>query len=282
MKRFAMLACLSLFLTFVSFFPEGISWGADSEIIVVSREDGSGTRGAFIELFGVLRENVDRTAATAEITNNTAVMMTSIAGDANAIGYISLGSMNDTVKAVKIDGTDATADNIKNGSYKISRPFIVATKGDVSAAAKAFIGFIMSREGQDIAAAGGYIKINEGSPFSGGKPQGRVVVAGSSSVTPLMEKLAEAYKKVNANTEIEIQQSDSSTGMNAVIDGVCDIGMSSRELKDSEKEKGLAPSVIAMDGIAVIVNKSNPVTNMTKDQVMKIFTGEITGWSGVK
>jgi phosphate transport system substrate-binding protein len=282
MRKLATLACFSLLLLSVSVFMPGTSWSADSEITVVSREDGSGTRGAFIELFGVLKDKVDGTTASAEITNNTAVMMTSIAGDVNAIGYISLGSLNDTVKAVKIDGADATADNIKKGKYKISRPFIIATKGDVSAAAKDFISFVMSAEGQDIAAANGYIKINAGKPFSGGKPQGRIVVAGSSSVTPLMEKLVEAYKKLNANAEIEIQQSDSSTGMNAAIDGVCDIGMSSRELKDSEKEKGLNPTVIAMDGIAVIINKSNPVANLTKDQVRAIFTGEITGWPSVK
>ena len=282
MRKLAILACFSLLLMSVPVFTPAASWGADAGITVVSREDGSGTRGAFIELFGVLKDKVDGTTAAAEITNNTAVMMTSIAGDANAIGYISLGSLNDTVKAVKIDGADATADNIKNGKYKISRPFIIATKGDVSASAKDFAAFIMCAEGQDIASANGYIKIDAGKPFSGGKPQGRVVVAGSSSVTPLMEKLAEAYKKLNANAEIEIQQSDSSTGMNAAIDGVCDIGMSSRELKDSEKEKGLKPSVIAMDGIAVIVNKSNPVANLTKDQVRAIFTGEITSWQNVK
>ncbi|MDR3354669.1 MAG: extracellular solute-binding protein [Synergistaceae bacterium] len=282
MKKLAMLACVSLFLLSVSLFAPGTSWSAGSGITVVSREDGSGTRGAFVELFGVLKDKVDKTTASAEVTNNTAVMMTSIAGDVNAIGYISLGSLNDTVKALKIDGADATADNIKNGKYKISRPFIIATKGDVSAAAKDFMAFVMSAEGQNVAAASGYIKIDAGKPFGGGKSQGRVVVAGSSSVTPLMEKLVEAYKKLNANVEIEIQQSDSSTGMNAAIDGVCDIGMSSRELKDSEKEKGLKPTVIAMDGIAVIVNKSNPLANLTKDQVRAIFTGEITDWSKVK
>jgi phosphate transport system substrate-binding protein len=268
---------------FCALFLASTAFGAASGgITVVSREDGSGTRGAFIELFGLLKDGKDNTTQTAEITNNTAVMMTSVAGDENSIGYISLGSMNDSVKALKIDGADATAENIKNGSYKVSRPFIIATKGSPSDVTKDFIGFIMSSEGQGIAESNGYIKIDSGKPFGGSRPQGRLVVAGSSSVTPLMEKLVEAYGKLNPNAAIEIQQSDSSTGMNSAIDGVCDIGMSSRELKDSEKEKGLEPTVIAMDGIAVIVNKSNPLNALTKDQVRAVFSGEIAAWSGLK
>jgi phosphate transport system substrate-binding protein len=251
-----------------------------SPITVVSREDGSGTRGAFIELFGVQdSEKVDRTTDNSEITNNTAVMMTSIAGSESSIGYISLGSLNNTVKALKIDGAEASVDNINSGKYAISRPFIIATKSDISRDASNFINFLMSSNGQDVIEKNGYIRVKDNGPFNGAKSSGKIVVAGSSSVTPVMEKLKEAYLKLSPDANIEIQQSDSSTGVNAAISGICDIGMASRELKSSEIEKGIAGTVIAMDGIAVIVNNKNPIDNMTKDQVKGIFTGTITDWS---
>ncbi|MDR2446391.1 MAG: substrate-binding domain-containing protein, partial [Treponema sp.] len=212
-----------------------------SPITVVSREDGSGTRGAFIELFGVQdSDKVDRTTDNAEITNNTAVMMTSIAGSESSIGFISLGSLNNTVKALKIDGAEATVDNINSGKYTISRPFLIATKSEVSRDAANFIDFLMSSNGQDVIEKNGYIRVKDNGPFSGAKSSGKIVVAGSSSVTPVMEKLKEAYVKLNPEANIEIQQSDSSTGINAAISGICDIGMASRELKSSEIEKGLA------------------------------------------
>ncbi len=253
-------------------------------ISVVSREDGSGTRGAFIELFGIEQEDVDgnkvdNTTSAAEITNSTSVMMTTIAGNTSAIGYISLGSLDDSVKALKIDDVDATVDNIKNGSYKVSRPFNIATKGDVSEVAQDFINFIMSEEGQKVVEDNGYISQGNNGAFSSTQPSGKIVVAGSSSVTPVMEKLKEAYAQVNSNATIEIQQSDSTTGMTSAMEGVCDIGMASRELKDSELEGGLNGTVIALDGIAVIVNNENPMDGMTSEQVQKIFTGEITDWS---
>ena len=253
-------------------------------ISVVSREDGSGTRGAFIELFGIEQEDVDgnkvdNTTTAAEITNSTSVMMTTIAGNTSAIGYISLGSLDASVKALKIDDVDATVDNIKNGSYKVSRPFNIATKGDVSEVAQDFINFIMSEEGQKVVEDNGYISQGNNGAFSSTQPSGKIVVAGSSSVTPVMEKLKEAYAQVNSNATIEIQQSDSTTGMTSAMEGVCDIGMASRELKDSELEGGLNGTVIALDGIAVIVNNENPMDGMTSEQVQKIFTGEITDWS---
>jgi phosphate transport system substrate-binding protein len=252
-------------------------------ISVVSREDGSGTRGAFIELFGVQdADKVDHTVLTAEITNNTAVMMTSVAGNRNAIGYISLGSLNDSVKALRIDGAEASAENIDNGSYTISRPFLIAVKGAPGPVAQDFIDYIMSADGQDVIESNGYIRVDGGEPFAGAAPAGKIIVAGSSSVTPVMEKLAEAYLKINADADIDIQQSDSSAGMNAAIDGVCDIGMASRELKDSEKEKGLSDTTIAMDGIAVIVNLDNPIDELSKDRVKDIFTGAITDWSDLQ
>lgn len=256
----------------------------DGEITVISREEGSGTRGAFVELFGVQQKDadgntVDYTTEDADITNSTSVMMTSVAGNERAIGYISLGSLNDTVKALRIDGAEATVENIKSGAYKISRPFNIATKGEVSEAAQAFIDFIMSADGQAVIEANGYISIAAGQPYAGTAVAGKVVVAGSSSVTPVMEKLKEAYEAVNPNADIEVQQSDSTTGMNSAIEGICDIGMASRELKDSEIEAGLTATIIAMDGIAVIVNNLNPIGEMTSEQVKAIFTGEITSWS---
>ena len=260
---------------------------AAEEINVISREDGSGTRGAFIELFGIEQKNaegkkIDYTTDDCDITNSTSVMMTSVAGNDCAIGYISLGSMNDTVKALKIDGVEASVENIKNDTYKVARPFNIATKAEVSDAAADFIAFIMSAEGQTVIEENGYIAVVEEAPaFEGGKVSGKIVVAGSSSVTPVMEKLAEAYMALNTNVEIELQQSDSSSGMTSAIDGVCDIGMASRALKDSEIEAGLVPMTIAMDGIAVIVSLDNPVDGLTTEQVRDIYMGEITDWSEV-
>ena len=257
------------------------------EINVISREDGSGTRGAFIELFGIEQKNeegmkIDYTTDDFDITNSTSVMMTSVAGNDCAIGYISLGSMNDTVKALPIDGAKASVENIKNGSYKVARPFNIATTAEVSDAAKDFIAFIMSAEGQAVVETNGYIAVVEyATAFAGGKVSGKIVIAGSSSVTPVMEKLKESYEALNPNVEIELQQSDSSSGMTATMDGVCDIGMASRALKDSETEAGLVPMTIAMDGIAVIVSPENPVEGLTSEQVRDIYMGEITEWSEV-
>ena len=252
-------------------------------ITVVSREDGSGTRGAFIELFGVEEKDadgnkVDNTTEEAEITNNTAVMMSTVAGDVDAIGYISLGSLNDSVKAVKINGVEATAENIKSGEYKVSRPFNIATNGEVSDVAQDFIDYILSPEGQAVIEENGYISIDDVKDAESTQPEGKVVVAGSSSVTPVMEKLKEAYAEVNPNAEIEIQQSDSTTGMTSAIDGICDIGMASRELKDEELEAGLTSTTIANDGIAIIVNNDNPTDDLSVDQVKSIYVGETTTW----
>ena len=258
----------------------------DSSINVTSREDGSGTRGAFIELFGIEEKDssgakVDKTTASAAITNSTAVMMTTVANDKDAIGYISLGSVNDTVKAVKIDGAEASADAVKNGSYKVSRPFNVVTKGELSAVAQDFLDFIMSADGQKVVSDNGYIEVENGGAYTSKGLTGKVTVAGSSSVAPVMEKLAEAYKALNPNVTIEVNQSDSTTGVTSAIEGACDLGMASRELKDSETSQGVTAKVIATDGIAVIVNNDNKVDNLTSDQVKKIFTGEVTKWSEI-
>lgn len=256
---------------------------ASGDITVVSREDGSGTRGAFIELMGVEEKDadgnkVDNTTEAAKITNSTAVMLSTVAEDVNAIGYISLGSLNDTVTAVKIDGAEASAEAIEDGSYKVVRPFNIATTAEVSDAAADFISYIMSTEGQAVVADNGYIPVKDTEAYAATDAEGKVVVAGSSSVTPVMEKLAESYQAVNDKVTIEVQQSDSTTGIQSAIDGLCDIGMASRELKDSELEAGLTPTVIAQDGIAIIVNNDSGITELTSEQVKDIYTGNITTW----
>lgn len=265
----------------------GCAGKANSAITVISREDGSGTRGAFIELFGVEEKDadgkkIDKTIDSANITSSTAVMLTSVAQNEAAIGYISLGSLNDTVKALSIDGAKATAENVKNGTYKISRPFNIATLGEVKAEAQDFINFILSTEGQAVVEKNGYIALTDTAPYSSTSPSGKIVVAGSSSVTPVMEKLKEAYIALNPNVTVEIQQSDSTTGMTSTIDGVCDIGMASRALKDSEVQKGLTATIIATDGIAVIANLNNKLDGLTSQQVKDIYTGVITKWSDIK
>ena len=260
-------------------------WDSSNDITIVSREDGSGTRGAFIELFGIEEkkdgEKVDMTTDDAQITNSTSVMLTTVAGDDYAIGYVSLGSLNDTVKALKIDGEEATEPNIKDGKYKICRPFNIATKkGADNELAKDFISYIMSKEGQQVISDNGYIGDDSAEAYAGTKPSGKVVVGGSSSVSPVMEKLIEAYKKVNTGAEIELQTTDSTTGMTSAIDGSYDIGMASRELQDDEKDK-LDSQAIATDGIAVIVNKNNTTDELSSDQVKDIYTGNAVAWDEV-
>jgi phosphate transport system substrate-binding protein len=282
MKKLAGLALIVLVTAASVFAGARRDSGTSGGIVVISREDGSGTRSAFTELFGVLdSDKKDAITLQAEITNNTAVMMTSVAGERNAIGYISLGSLNDTVKALSIDGIAPSAAAAASGEYKITRPFYIATKGQVKATAADFIAFIMSRNGQDVIEANGYVRRADTGAFTSAMPSGRIIVAGSSSVTPVMEKLKEAYAKINPGLSVEIQQSDSSTGMNAAIDGICDIGMASRELKSTELEKGLSGVVIAIDGIAVIVNRGNPLSNLTRDQVKAIYLGQVESWSAV-
>ena len=261
------------------------AWDSSMDITVVSREDGSGTRGAFIELFGVEEkdasgEKVDNTTADAQITNSTSVMMTTVAGDEYAIGYVSLGALDDSVKAVKIDGAEATAENVKSGAYKVSRPFNILTKdGASNEVAADFISFIMSTEGQAVVEEEGYIAVEGVEAYAGTKPSGKCVVGGSSSVSPVMEKLVEAYKAINANAEIELQTTDSTTGVTSTQDGSYDIGMASRDLK--EDETGVTATVIATDGIAVVVNNNSAIDDLTSDQVKSIYVGDVTTWDEV-
>ena len=255
---------------------------ASGPITVVSREDGSGTRGAFVELIGVEdEEGNDMTTVDAEISNSTEVVIQSVAGNTGAIGYISLGSLDDTVKGVKIDGVEPTAENIENGSYTVSRPFNVATKGELTnEAAQDFMNYIMSEEGQAIVAED-YIPVADVEAFESNGASGSVTISGSSSVSPLMQKLIEGYNAVNPNVEIELQTSDSTTGMTDAINGMSDIGMASRELKQEELDAGLVNTVIATDGIAIIVNNESPIEDLTTEQVRDIYLGNVTDWSEV-
>ena len=250
------------------------------EITVISREEGSGTRDGFTELMGIKVDDKDNTTANAEISSSTSVVMSTVAGNVNAIGYISLGSLNDTVKAIKVDGVEATVENIKAGDYPIVRPFNVVTGSELSDLAKDFITFIMSKEGQDIISSEGYIS-NVDNPAEYVQQNGltgRIVLAGSTSVAPVMEVLADAYKEMYSGVEIEIQQTGSGAGITSTIEGACDIGMASRDLKDEETAKGVEQTQIALDGIAVIVNTENSVDDLSTEQIRSIFTGETTTW----
>ncbi len=264
----------------------GCGGGMGTSITVLSREEGSGTRGAFVELFQVEEEikgeTVDNITAMAEITNSTSVMLTTVKGNKSAIGYVSLGSLNDTVKAVKIDGAEPTTANIKNGSYKVSRPFNIVTKGELPKEATDFIDFIMSAEGQAVVEDAGYISEGNLGNYVATGTSGTVKVGGSSSVSPVMQKLKEAYEKLNPNISVEIQESDSTTGINGVVEGSFDIGLASRELKAEEEGKGLETTAIAIDGIAVIVNHENEIDGLTSEQVRSVYLGDTSDWAELK
>lgn len=265
----------------------GTGTGTDA-ISVLTREEGSGTRGAFIELLGIEEKNadgkkVDKTIDTAETTNSTSVMITTVQGNKAAIGYISLGSLDKSkVKALKVDGAEAAADNVKSGEYKVSRPFNIATKGDATGVASDFIKFILSADGQAVVEKNGYISEGNTGAYKASGQKGKITIGGSSSVTPVMEKLKEAYVKLNPNVTVDVQQNDSSSGMKGAIDGIYDIGMASRDVKDSEKEAGLNSIKIALDGIAVIVNQDNTLDSITSEQIKNIYTGSLTKWSEIK
>lgn len=266
---------LALIITLILCFT-GCGNANSDTITVISREDGSGTRSAFEELV-----EIEETTAHAEISDSTAVMITTVEGNRNAIGYISLGSMSDKVKTLKIGGVEVNSENIKNGTYKISRAFNIATKKDISAAAQDFIDFILSEQGQRVVEENKYISNGNTGEYTPKNLRGTIKIAGSSSVTPVMEKLKEAYNTLNPNVTIELQQSDSSNGMAGTIDGICDIGMASRELKDSEISQGLSSSAIALDGIAVIVNTDNTLSDISLEQLKGIYSGETTLWSEI-
>ena len=287
MKKSRLAKVLTLGLAAVMMFSlASCGGGGDSaggeDITVVSREEGSGTRDAFTELTEVLADDVDNTVDTAEISNSTSVVIQSVAGNSAAIGYISLGSLDDSVKAVQVDGVDATVENVTSGDYKLQRPFNIVTNGEVGELPQDFINFIMSADGQAIIEEEGYIKINDSAEaYEPSGLEGTITLAGSTSVSPVMEVLADEYKALNSGVTIEIQQTGSGAGIQSTIEGVCDIGMASRELEDEEAAEGLTSQAIALDGIAVIVNSENSVDNLTTEQIRQIFTGEITNWADV-
>lgn len=258
----------------------GTDASGGDKITVISREEGSGTRGAFVELFGIEEDGADKTTEEAIIATKTDVVLTQVMGDKNAIGYLSLGSLSEKVKALKLDGVEATAENVKSGKYKAARPFNIVTNGEPDGLTKDFIDFIMSSEGQKVIEDKGYIAVNDSAaPYAGTKPEGKITVAGSSSVNPVMEKLAEAYKALNPAAVIEVQQTDSSAGIQAAKEGTAQIGMASRELKDSEKD--LNATVIAQDGIAIVVNNENSLSDISSEDVAAIFKGETTVWDKI-
>lgn len=285
MKKFLLVVAL-LTLALLMTSCGGGEFVSDRSITVISRESGSGTRSAFSELFGIIEKQSDGTkkdltVRTAEQTHSTGAMLTNISQNPYAIGYVSIGSLKDTVKAVSIDGVEPTAENVKNGTYKVTRPFNIVTKEELSDVAKDFIKFVLSEDGQKIVEDSGYISIDTDTKYTASNMSGTVRISGSSSVTPVMEKIIEAYRKINKNVTVELQEFDSTTGVNDTVNGKCDIGMASREIKDSELEKGVAPTCIATDGIAVIVSHDNPTENLTTEQVKKIYTGSFTKWSDI-
>lgn len=260
------------------------SFDATGEVTVVSREEGSGTRDAFVELTGVMTKDdkgnkTDNTTKEASVIDGTQAVMTTVSGDSYAIGYISLGSLNDTVKALKVNGVEATADNVKSGDYALQRPFnIVTKKSGVSEVAQDFIDYILSTEGQEVVSGEGYVSLDNTKSYKSKKLSGKIAISGSSSVSPVMEKLKEAYLSLNSGVTIEIQTTDSTSGINDATDGKSDIGMASRDLKDDEPN-ALNATKIALDGIAVIVNKANTTDDLTTEQIKKIYTGEVTAWN---
>lgn len=287
LNAIALMAVALMFTAILAGCSGNEAFNASREITLISREEGSGTRGAFVSLFGVEYTDesgvkVDGTSEEAINTNNTSVVMTSVSLNKYAIGYVSLGSLNkEAVKPVNIDGVEPTAENVKNGSYKIARPFNIATRAALSELAQDFIGYIMSADGQKVIADAGYIPVSDAPAYGGARPSGKLVIAGSSSVAPVMDKLREAYLALNQRAEIELQQSDSTVGMSSTVQGICDIGMASRELKQSELDAGLTSTVIALDGIVVVVNNANPVSALTKEQVAAMFTGKVLRWDEI-
>ena len=282
MKKMTKIAAAVAALGMMASSLTGCGGGASGAISVITREDGSGTRGAFTELCGIMEDDKDNTVSSAEVTNSTAVMLTTVAGNAASIGYVSVGSLDDSVKALEVDGVAPSVDTVADGSYSISRPFNIVTNGDATdPVAVDFIAYVLSKDGQAIATDNGYIG-EDGADFTSAQPEGKIVVGGSSSVSPLMEKLIEAYKTVNPNAELELQTTDSTTGVSGALEGTYTIGMASRELKDSEVEGGAKATVLALDGIAVVVNPGNTTDDLTVDQIKDIYTGELTTWADVQ
>lgn len=267
------------------------AFDASQTISVVSREEGSGTRGAFIELTGIATKGadgkeVDNTYLEADFVNSTSLVMTTVASNEYAIGYASLSSVlaNDTVKALKVNGVVASTEDILSQAYPIARPFNIVTKGELTdEIAKDFYAFIMSKEGQKVVGENGLVPVDtaETPAYEGKALEGKLTVGGSTSVTPIMEKLAEAYNVLQPKVVIDLQSTGSTAGVTGALDGTYQLGMASRGLKDSEKGNGAVGTVIAMDGIAVIVHPDNPIEDLTVEQIRQVFVGEVTTWDAL-
>lgn len=302
LKALPLVAAAGLTLSAIS----PLVFAQEGPITVISREDGSGTRGAFVEIVGVEDENGnDLTTTEATIQNQTSGVMQAVGNDPQAMGYISLGSLDDTVKAVNVDGAEASAEAIVAGDYPIARPFLLAwnAEEELSEVSADFLNFIHSQEGQTVVEEEGYIAVTESGSQAEGEEteaaeetegasgaaslpnyepageglEGTIEIVGSTSVTPIMERLAEVYGEYQNGVEINVSSVGSSAGIEAAINGTADFGMSSRALDEDEAGQ-VNSEEIAIDGIAVIVNLDNPVEELSLDTIRSIFLGEITAW----
>jgi phosphate transport system substrate-binding protein len=265
----------------------GSSWDASRQVNVIARDPGSGTHAAFIELLGIevsADGNVtDNTYIGAYIAPSTGGVITTVAGDEFAIGYISMGAMNTSVRALSVDGIAATVENVQNGTYPVFRSFYMAVQPVLSPEAAAFLAFIQSAEGQDVIAGRNYVPAFA-SPAAFVAPEGlsgTVVAAGSTSMTDITQRLAEAFEAVVPGVSVEVHSSGSGAGITAAIDGIADIGLTSRAIRDGELEQGVISETMAHDGIVVVVNNSSPVTALTSSQIHDIFVRDVTRWNEV-
>lgn len=257
---------------------------ASSDIHVITREDGSGTRTAFTEIAGVVDENDDDIITpTATVQNGTNAVMQGVAGDVYSIGYISLGSLNDSVKAVSVNGVAAEADLVASGEYEVARNFNVTYGGELSEVAQDFWDFMFSAQGQELAVDEGYVAADASAPEYEAKGlSGDITIVGSTSVEPVIEAMSEAYRELNPDVSIDITAPGSGAGVTAAIDGTADIGMASRELSDEEQDQVTETAAIAVDGIAVIVHNDNPLEDLSLEDIAGIYLGDLTSWNGVQ
>lgn len=257
---------------------------ASSDIHVITREDGSGTRTAFTEIAGVVDENDDDIITPiATVQNGTNAVMQGVAGDVYSIGYISLGSLNDSVKAVSVNGVAAEADLVASGEYEVARNFNVTYGGELSEVAQDFWDFMFSAQGQELAVDEGYVAADASAPEYEAKGlSGDITIVGSTSVEPVIEAMSEAYRELNPDVSIDITAPGSGAGVTAAIDGTADIGMASRELSDEEQDQVTETAAIAVDGIAVIVHNDNPLEDLSLEDIAGIYLGDLTSWNGVQ
>ena len=255
-----------------------------TDIHVITREDGSGTRGAFSEIANIVDENGDDAITqSATVQNGTSAVMQGVAGDVYAIGYISLGSLDNSVKAVNVNGIEATPENIMSGDYEVARNFNVAYGGELSEVAQDFWDFMFSAQAQELVAEEGYVSVDtEATEYEAKALAGDITIVGSTSVQPIMERMAQAYREYNPDVVIDITAPGSGAGVTAAIDGTADIGMASRELSDEEQAQLSETAAIAVDGIAVILHLDNITEDLSLEDISGIYSGDITTWDAVQ